>query len=147
MAAPDVTKRGPVLCCAGGAAELTYNLMVVRSIEAARADRVFHALADGTRREIVALVLHSDQSVSEIARRYPISFAAIQKHVAVLERAGLVTKRRHGREQRVSGNADGLRDAHRVLDQLEVVWRARVDQIDALLADPGESAPPGATNP
>ena len=99
-----------------------------------RVDGIFQALADPTRREIVGLVLATDQSVTELARRFPMSFAAVQKHVAVLERAGLVTKERRGREQRVRGNADALHEARRLLDQLEEVWRGRVARIGALLA-------------
>ncbi len=118
-----------------------YNLMVVDFADAVQADRVFHALADATRRDIVAVVLQGGHSVSDLARRYPMSFAAVQKHVAVLERAGLVTKERRGREQRVSGDITTLRQVHRLLDQLEAVWRRRIDRIGEILADPtgGES--------
>ena len=105
-----------------------------------RTDRLFQALSDATRRDIVAVALHDEQSVSDIARRYPISFAAVQKHVAVLERADLVVKRRHGREQLVRGNLDTVRQAHRLLDQLEVVWRERIDRFADVLADPKEGA-------
>ncbi|WP_131792561.1 ArsR/SmtB family transcription factor [Candidatus Protofrankia datiscae] len=111
--------------------------MVVHQESAERANRLFHALADATRREIVTLTLTGEQSVSQLARRFPMSFAAVQKHVAVLERAGLVTKQRQGREQRVRGNADALREARRLLDQLADVWRGRIDRIDAILAGPG----------
>jgi DNA-binding transcriptional ArsR family regulator len=114
--------------------------MVVEVADTKRADLVFHALADGTRRDIVAAALEGEHSVSDLARRYPMSFAAVQKHVAVLERAGLVTKRRHGREQRVSGNLDTLRDAHRLLDRIEAVWRARIERIGEILAEPTEGA-------
>lgn len=110
---------------------LSYNLMVVDQ----RTDRLFHALSDRTRREIVALVLVQEQSVSELARRFPMSFAAVQKHVAVLERAGLVTKQRRGRERRVSGNVEGVREARRGLDLLENAWRGRIARISDLLAD------------
>jgi DNA-binding transcriptional ArsR family regulator len=106
-----------------------------------RVDQVFHALADATRRDIVAVVLHDERSVSDLARRYPMSFAAVQKHVAVLARAGLVTKRRHGREQRVRGDVEALREVHRLLDQLEVLWRGRLDRIDDLLRDHPEPYP------
>ena len=99
---------------------------------------MFHALADATRRDIVAVVLAQEQSVSELARRYPMSFAAVQKHVAVLERAGLVAKHRHGREQRVRGVPDALREVHGLLDQLESLWRARINRIDRIL-DEGAS--------
>jgi DNA-binding transcriptional ArsR family regulator len=116
--------------------------MVVDYADAQRADRVFHALADATRRDIVAVVLRGEHSVSELARRYPMSFAAVQKHVVVLERAGLVTKRRRGREQRVNGNIDIVREAHRMLDQLEAVWRQRIDRIGDILAEPTEGESP-----
>ncbi len=115
--------------------------MVVGLQDAERADLVFHALADATRRDIVAVVLAADHSVSDLARRYPMSFAAVQKHVAVLERAGLITKRQQGREQRVSGDVDALREAHRLLDQLELIWRGRIDRIGEILAEPTEGAP------
>ena len=66
-------------------------------------DRLFHALADAMRRQIAALTLNGEHSVSDLARRFPMRFPAVQKHLAVLERAGLVTKQRQGREQRVRG--------------------------------------------
>ncbi|MGF1661264.1 MAG: ArsR/SmtB family transcription factor [Kineosporiaceae bacterium] len=106
-----------------------------------RADRVFHALADPTRRDIVAVVLQAESSVSGLARRYPMSVTAVQKHVAVLERAGLVAKRRHGREQRVFGRVEDLRHARGLLDELEALWRGRVGRIDALLAETPADAP------
>ena len=115
--------------------------MVVGVPESERADALFHALADPTRRDILAVVLRDAHSVSDLARRYPISFAAVHKHVAALERAGLVTKTRHGREQRVSGDPATLRTAHHLLDDLEALWRGRIDRIDQVLADPTEGAP------
>ena len=112
-----------------------YNHMVVGLLADERADRVFHALADGTRRDIVLRTLEGAHSVSALARRYPMSFAAVQKHVAVLEEAGLVTKQRKGREQLVRGNVDTVRRASGTLDQLEAVWRGRIDRIGDILAD------------
>jgi len=100
-----------------------------------RTGRVFRALADATRRDIVARTMRAEQSVSGLARLYPMSFAAVQKHVAVLEAAGLVTKQRQGREVMVTGNVATVRRASRVLDQLEAVWRGRVDRIDAILTE------------
>jgi DNA-binding transcriptional ArsR family regulator len=96
---------------------------------------VFHALADRTRRDIVLRTLDGAWSVSTLARRYPMSFAAVQKHVAVLEQAGLVTKQRKGREHLVRGNVDTVRRAAQVLDRFEVVWRGRVDRMGEILAD------------
>ena len=98
-------------------------------------DRVFHALADATRRDIVVRTLQAEHSVSALARLYPMSFAAVQKHVAVLERADLVTKRRQGREQLVAGNVDTIRRASQLLDELELVWRARLDRFGEIVAD------------
>jgi DNA-binding transcriptional ArsR family regulator len=116
--------------------------VVVVTAEAERADRIFHALADATRRDIVAVVLQTEQSVSDLARRYPMSFAAVQKHVAVLERAGLVTKQRRGREQRVRGDVATLREARHLLDGLEVLWRGRLDRIGYLLAEAAQPDDP-----
>jgi DNA-binding transcriptional ArsR family regulator len=104
------------------------------------ADRLFGALGDRTRRDILTHVLQSEESVSALARRYPVSTTAVQKQVAVLEAAGLVSKRRSGREQLVSGNPEALRRASALLDELEQVWRRRLDAIDDLL-DP--TPPPG----
>lgn len=115
---------------------VTYNHMVVGVLEDERADRVFRALADATRRDIVVRTLEGEHSVSALARRYPMSFAAVQKHVAVLEEAGLVTKRRNGREQLVRGNVDTVRRASQLLDALEQVWRARADRMSEILAEP-----------
>jgi DNA-binding transcriptional ArsR family regulator len=100
-----------------------------------RADRLFTALGDRTRREILALTLIGEHSVSDLARRFPMSFAAVQKHVAVLERAGLVVKRPQGREQRVSADPAALEQLHRLLDDLETLWRRRMDRIGDLLAE------------
>jgi DNA-binding transcriptional ArsR family regulator len=97
-------------------------------------DGVFHALADATRRDIVRRSAHGALSVSRLADTYPMSFAAVQKHVAVLERAGLITKERRGREQLVRAEPAALQQARRALDDLEAVWRGRVDRMSDLLA-------------
>jgi DNA-binding transcriptional ArsR family regulator len=96
-------------------------------------DRVFHALADGTRRDILRRCVDGEPSVSRLAEVYPMSFAAVQKHVAVLERAGLVTKERRGREQLVHTDAEAVVRARRVLDELESAWRGRVERMAELL--------------
>jgi DNA-binding transcriptional ArsR family regulator len=100
----------------------------------AHVDRVFHALADGTRRDIVRRVLDAEQSISDLARRYPMSMTAVQKHVAVLEGAGLVAKRRHGREQRVVAQMEAVRSAEALLDEYERLWRDRFDRMGEILA-------------
>jgi len=110
--------------------------MVVGSVlSPPETDGVFHALSDPTRRDIVQTVLVREHSVSALARRYPMSFAAVQKHVAVLERAGLVTKQRRGRESLVRGDIDRVRDARSALDAFEQLWRDRVAQMDQILAE------------
>lgn len=103
----------------------------------AQVDRLFRALADTTRRDIVARVLAGESaSVSALAARYKMSFAAVQKHVAVLEQAGLVTKHQRGRERIVRGNPERLAQARELLLQLERLWVERFGQLDAILADP-----------
>ena len=108
--------------------------MVVDRSEDEAADHLFHALADATRRDILSRSIGGELSVSRLAEAYPMSFAAVQKHVAVLERAGLVTKQRRGREQLVRTDLDALRRARQSLDQLEADWRGRVDRMSDLLA-------------
>jgi DNA-binding transcriptional ArsR family regulator len=101
-------------------------------------DELFHALADATRRDILRRAVPGELSVSGLAEAYPMSFAAVQKHVAVLERAGLVTKERRGREQLVRTDPGAVSRARQALDQLERTWRERVDRMSELLAqDPG----------
>jgi DNA-binding transcriptional ArsR family regulator len=102
-------------------------------------DRVFGALADGTRRDIVRRAIEGREGVAELAGYYPMSFAAVQKHVAILERAGLVSKVRIGRRKVVRTNVEGLRRARRLLDRYEEMWLGRLDRMSALLADPKEA--------
>jgi DNA-binding transcriptional ArsR family regulator len=99
-----------------------------------QADALFHALADRTRRDIVSRVLAGEHSVSALAAKYDMSFAAVQKHVAVLEKAGLLTKRRSGREQLASGDVAAVRSVAGMLTELEQAWRGRIARIDELLA-------------
>lgn len=110
--------------------------MVVRSPERDEVSRVFAALADPTRRDIVARVLRQEASVSALAQRYAMSFAAVQRHVAVLEQAGLVSKQRHGRERLVRGDLDAIRAAAGLLEQYEDIWRGRIGRLEDLLAQP-----------
>lgn len=103
-------------------------------IDEDRTDALFHALADRTRRDILRRVLAGEHSVSALAAGYDMSFAAVQKHVAVLDRAGLITKRRSGREQLASGDVTAVRSVASLLAELEQVWRGRVARIDDLIA-------------
>lgn len=100
----------------------------------ARVDALFHALADRTRRDIMRRVLAGEHSVSELAVKYEMSFAAVQKHVAVLEKSGLLTKRRSGREQLASGDVAAVRSVASMLSELEQVWRGRIARIDELIS-------------
>lgn len=101
-------------------------------------DRIFQALADRTRRDILERSMGGEQSVSALARHYEMSFAAVQKHVAVLERAALVTKERRGREQLVRTNGSTIAKAVALLDQFEQLWVDRANRIAAVLAEPSE---------
>jgi DNA-binding transcriptional ArsR family regulator len=103
------------------------------------ADNVFAALADATRRDIVLRALNGREGVAELAGHYPMSFAAVQKHVAVLERAGLITKERAGRRKVVRTNIEGLRLARGLLDQYEALWRGRIDRMTDLISSRKET--------
>ena len=98
-------------------------------------DRMFGALADATRRDIVRRAIGGEEGVAELAGHYSMSFAAVQKHVAILERAGMVTKERIGRRKVVRTNLEGLRIARRLLEEYEELWRGRVARMTALVTD------------
>ena len=114
--------------------------MVVDRTRQDKADQLFGALSNATRRDIVRRTLSAEYSVSELSRCYSTSFAAVQKHVAVLEKAGLVTKRAQGREQLVSGDLETVKSVHELLDQLETLWRERIERFDQAL---NETEPKG----
>lgn len=103
-------------------------------------DRVFGALGDTTRRDIVRRAIDGTEGVAELAAHYPMSFAAVQKHVAVLERAGLVSKHRVGRRKVVRTNVEGLREARRLLDGYEELWRERVERMSRLITESPKEA-------
>jgi DNA-binding transcriptional ArsR family regulator len=102
-------------------------------------DQIFRALADATRRDIVRRAIAGEEGVAELAEHYPMSFAAVQKHVAILERAGLITKVRTGRRKVVRTNLEGLRRTRRLLDRYEELWRGRLDRMAALVTETKES--------
>lgn len=113
---------------------LTYNQMVVETeLTDEQTDRVFHALAAATRRDILRRTIEREQSVSALAREYDMSFAAVQKHVAVLEAAHLIVKRAEGRERLVRADPAMIARARALLARYEELWRARIDRLDALL--------------
>lgn len=99
-------------------------------------DRLFHALAAATRRDILRRTIEAEQSVTALAADYDMSFAAVQKHVAVLEAAHLVVKRAEGRERLVRADPLMIARARALLARYEDLWRARIDRLDALLAEP-----------
>ena len=115
--------------------------MVVDERAEKEVDELFRALADRTRRDILRRCVTGELSVSRLAHAYPMSFAAVQKHVAVMERAGLITKERRGREQLVRTDAEAVDRVRQVLDELETTWRGRVDRMSELLAQ--DTAPGG----
>jgi DNA-binding transcriptional ArsR family regulator len=104
-----------------------------------RHDRIFGALADATRRDIVRRAIDRQEGVAELAEHYPMSFAAVQKHVAILERAGLVSKHRIGRRKVVRTNLAALRVARRLLDRYEELWAERVERMGQLIVDTKET--------
>lgn len=118
---------------------LRYNQMVVyyagAQLTDGEVDRIFHALSDSTRRDILRRTLDGEVSVSGLAAFYAMSFAAVQKHVAVLEGSGLVTKHPHGRERRVRGNPQAVERTQELLGRYEDIWRGRISRLDTLLAD------------
>jgi DNA-binding transcriptional ArsR family regulator len=100
----------------------------------AEVDRIFRALADATRRDIIRRTLVEPSTVSELASTYDMSFAAVQKHISVLEEARLVTKQPNGRERIVRGNPTTIHRAQQLLDQYEQLWRSRIDRLDQLFS-------------
>ncbi|MET0297657.1 MAG: metalloregulator ArsR/SmtB family transcription factor [Microbacterium sp.] len=98
-------------------------------------DRVFHALADATRRDIVRRTIDGEHSMSALAADYDMSFAAVQKHIGVLEAARLVVKRAEGRERLVRADPAMIARARALLARYEDMWRARIDRLDELLAE------------
>ena len=109
--------------------------MVADTLSDEQIDRIFRALADATRRDIVRRTLAGEASVTELARDYDMSFAAVQKHVAVLEAADLVARSPRGRERIITGNPEAIRRAQQLLGHFEQLWRGRIDRLDALLAE------------
>lgn len=127
--------------CAAGPYRVAYNQMVVLELSDSDVNRIFRALADATRRDIVRRTLVADVSVSQLADSYAMSFAAVQKHVAILEEALLVTKEPRGRERMVRANPDRIRQAQNLLDRFEALWRSRIDRLDSLLAEDDPTRP------
>lgn len=116
-----------------------YNQMVVQELSDEQLNRVFRALADATRRDIVRRTLNAEVSISDLAADYDMSFAAVQKHVAALQTAGLVSKIARGRERLVRGQPERLRHVTQTLSAFEDIWRQRIERLDDFLADEAPS--------
>jgi DNA-binding transcriptional ArsR family regulator len=128
-----------------GLTDQSYNSMVVSvQVLPPDFDRLFGALADATRRDIVRRAITGEEGIAELASHYPMSFAAVQKHVAILERAGLITKRRIGRRKVVRTNLEAVRVARRLLDRYEELWRGRIDRMTELVTLEAAENPEGA---
>ena len=100
---------------------------------AARLDGVFGAVADPTRRAILATLARGEATVGELADRFPISLNGVSKHIRVLERAGLVTRDIQGREHRLAFDPRPLQDAAEWMDKYRAFWEARFDALEKLL--------------
>jgi DNA-binding transcriptional ArsR family regulator len=94
---------------------------------------VFHSLADATRRDILKRLSRAEQTIGELAKPYAMSLAAIAKHVSVLEKAGLVTKHRSGKEKVVCLVPATIKAAGEHLSEYEKLWTARFDALEDLL--------------
>jgi len=133
-----------LLACKWNDSVLVFNHLVKnRLVEYMASDRLsttLFALSDPTRRDILRRAMDGEHSVSMLAGAYPMSFAAVQKHVALLEHVGLVVKERRGREQLVRSDIETIRFAQRLLDQFEVEWRSRLDRFANVLSEPNEGA-------
>jgi len=112
--------------------------MVAYPIEPVEIDRLLRALADATRRDIMRRTATEAATVSELAARYDMSFAAVQKHVAVLEEAGLIAKTPDGRKRLVRANPGQLARARACLEELEALWHHRLTGLDAVLSETKE---------
>jgi len=122
-------------------------MVAQRELSEAEVDRVFHALATSTRRDILRRTIEREQSVSTLASEYEMSFAAVQKHVAVLEAANLIVKRAEGRERLVRANPEMIARARALLARYEELWRSRIARLDDLLAEPTPSTGSGTHPP
>ncbi|MFK4761480.1 ArsR/SmtB family transcription factor [Microbacterium sp. ZW T5_45] len=122
-------------------------MVAQRELSEAEVDRVFHALATSTRRDILRRTIAEEQSVSALAAEYDMSFAAVQKHVSVLEAANLIVKRAEGRERLVRANPEMIARARALLARYEELWRARIARLDDLLAEPARTPKPDRSIP
>ena len=100
-----------------------------------RLDTTFGALADPTRRGMLALLMQGEKPIGELAAPYAMSFAGAAKHVGVLERAGLIERRRAGRQQLCRLRTQPLKEAQDYLKQWEAFWTERLDLLETLIKE------------
>ncbi len=98
-------------------------------------NNVFHALADETRRDILLQLNSGEKTISEIATKYSMSFAAIAKHLNVLEGALLIFKKKQGRLQIISANPQAVSDIAEYLKQYEAMWDKRFNNLENILKE------------
>lgn len=98
-------------------------------------DAIFHSLSDPIRRDILRRVMKCELSVGELVDRYHVSFAAISKHIKVLEKANLVRKRKEGKKYMVALRPETLEEADKYLEQYRLIWESRYDKLDSLLKE------------
>lgn len=98
-------------------------------------DSIFHSLSDPIRRDILQRVMQCELSVGELVEKYEVSFAAISKHLKVLEKANLIKKRREGKKYMVALRPETLKDAETYLEQYRQMWEGRYNKLDALLKE------------
>jgi len=101
-------------------------------------DNTFQALADNTRRDILRRVAEAEMSVGQLAKNYDLTFAAVSKHLKVLERARLIIKRRKGKEMLVSISPQALADASKYLEWYKSLWENRLDSLEIYLNQEGK---------
>ncbi len=106
--------------------------MSTAAIESQR-NRVFQALSDPTRRQMLSQIAQRSLSVAELSEPFPISAPAISKHLKVLENSNLIERIKDGKQRRFRLNTEPLADARAAIDQLAAFWNARFDALDELL--------------
>lgn len=103
---------------------------------------VFHALSDGTRRQMLRDLAHGERTVSELAGPYSMSLAAASKHIKVLEGAGMIRREVRGRTHHCRLEPGPLANAHEWLRFYERFWNARLDALEQLLREDDENLKP-----
>lgn len=120
---------------------------MVESANHSRLDEVMLGLADPTRREILRRLANGEARVTDLARPFPISLNSVSKHIRLLERAGLVHRRKKGREHYLSFNTEPLAAASHWIAEQQALWTARLDALEALLRAEDRVSNPAGVSP